>query len=620
MTRKRRKAKPQAQHSCMDTCKSGESQSREGPAAPTVGPRPEATMQPIVVLRRITETERGERPQMPREQQALTPYARNEPPTLKRCGNPKPVSRTSLDCVTGERRTNLYAIQSAQGGDRELPDCVPSTSRTRNCLTRTKGTRNPREKAGNEENSEANKTKLPRQRRCGKPKINSRTSLDCVTGKRQTSLDAIPSAQVGDREIPGCAPSATDCFKSQSRVKRNKATQHQKVEGGNGRKPEAKTLRPKPRGSAEPSTNSQTTLDCVHDAQGGEPTSEVRAPSMCAKGGNRVTDCDPSTHSQTTLGCATRRRRAKHDQRTRSDTDIAKPMLVRGENPAPDVVDCPVVDPLSNSLDADNVNDAARRAHPELIAPETDVEVVPVPQAELPRPDGTIRQQHEGQGGNPVPDTAQPELTEQDRETFRRLVATATSSKRRKPIGFKGMVLAADKVQRANRLLADYIRNTELGTVIQLTTVTYVAAMYITGDTKPDPKIQDVGDSGGLMRRINECRKNVEWIDQELRRQTDARTPSKKQRWIQSRLRCKANAGSLSPHQLATWREKLISLLRVLAARRRRQVQAHERRQLNRRFENEGIQALTQTTERPISLPDIKPVETLWRGVVGVEG
>ena len=168
------------------------------------------------------------------------------------------------------------------------------------------------------------------------------------------------------------------------------------------------------------------------------------------------------------------------------------------------------------------------------------------------------------------------------------------------------MVLAADKVQRANRLLADYIRNTDLGTVIQLTTVTYAAAMYITGDTKPDPKIQEAGDSGGLMRRINECRKNVGWVDQELRRQTDARTPSKKQRLIQSRLRCEANAGSLSPRKLATWREKLVSLLRVLAARRLRQLQSHERRQLNRRFENDGIQALIQTTERPISVPDIR--------------
>ena len=43
------------------------------------------------------------------------------------------------------------------------------------------------------------------------------------------------------------------------------------------------------------------------------------------------------------------------------------------------------------------------------------------------------------------------------------------------------------------------------------------------------------------MRQINKCRKNVGWVDQELRRQTDARTPSKKQRWIQSRLRRKAN-------------------------------------------------------------------------------
>ena len=129
------------------------------------------------------------------------------------------------------------------------------------------------------------------------------------------------------------------------------------------------------------------------------------------------------------------------------------------------------------------------------------------------------------------------------------------------------MVLAADKVERANRLLVDYIRNTEMGIVIQLTTITYAAAKYITGNTKPDPKVQKVGDSGGLMRQINQCRKNVGWVDQELRRQTDARTPSKKQRWIQSRLRCKAKAGSLSPHKLASWRDKLVSRLRILAAR-----------------------------------------------------
>ena len=144
--------------------------------------------------------------------------------------------------------------------------------------------------------------------------------------------------------------------------------------------------------------------------------------------------------------------------------------------------------------------------------------------------------------------------------------------------------------------------------------------MYITGNTKPDPKTQKVGDSGGLMRQINKCRKNVGWVDQELRRQIYARTPSKKQPWIQSRKICKANAGSLSPRKLATWRDKLVSRLRVPAARRRGQVQSHERRQINRRFESEGIHALTQTTEQPISLPNIKPVEILWRGVVGVEG
>ena len=69
-------------------------------------------------------------------------------------------------------------------------------------------------------------------------------------------------------------------------------------------------------------------------------------------------------------------------------------------------------------------------------------------------------------------------------------MATATSSKRRKPIGFKGMVLAADKVERANRLLSDYIRTTEMGTVMQLTTATYAAAMHITGNTKPDRKFK----------------------------------------------------------------------------------------------------------------------------------
>ena len=101
------------------------------------------------------------------------------------------------------------------------------------------------------------------------------------------------------------------------------------------------------------------------------------------------------------------------------------------------------------------------------------------------------------------------------------------------------MVLAADKVERANRLLADYIRNTEMGTVVQLTTATYAAALYITGNTKLDPKIQKVGDSGGLVRQITQCRK-------ELRRQTDARTPSKKQRWIQSRFGFTSQASHLA--------------------------------------------------------------------------
>ena len=49
-------------------------------------------------------------------------------------------------------------------------------------------------------------------------------------------------------------------------------------------------------------------------------------------------------------------------------------------------------------------------------------------------------------------------------------------------------------------------------------------------------------------------------------------------------------------------------------------MQSHERRQINRRFENEEVQALIQTTEQPSALPDIKSVEAFWRGVVGVEG
>ena len=136
---------------------------------------------------------------------------------------------------------------------------------------------------------------------------------------------------------------------------------------------------------------------------------------MSAKAGDRETDCVPSTHSQTTLGCATRRRRVKHDKRTKSDTDEARRRPVRGGNPQPDIVDQPVADPLPNSFDAENDNDAAhpvqltpnpetaRRAHTDLIVPYTDVEVVLVPQVELPRPDDTIRQQQEGQGAAPYP-------------------------------------------------------------------------------------------------------------------------------------------------------------------------------------------------------------------------
>ena len=178
---------------------------------------------------------------------------------------------------------------------------------------------------------------------------------------------------------------------------------------------------------------------------------------MSAKGGNRETDCVPSTSSRTTLSCVTRER-VKHNRKIKSDTDEAKgpppnpseaptnpysadsesetvpipesiirQRPVRGGNPVPEIVNRPVVDPLPNSFDSENDNDAehpvqlpsnpetTRRAHADLIAPDTDVEVVPVPQVELPRPDGTIRQQQVGQGGNPAPDTAQPELTDQDR-------------------------------------------------------------------------------------------------------------------------------------------------------------------------------------------------------------
>ena len=77
----------------------------------------------------------------------------------------------------------------------------------------------------------------------------------------------------------------------------------------------------------------------------------------------------------------------------------------------------------------------------------------------------------------------------------------------------------------ANRLLADYLRTAETGTVIQLTTVTYAAAMYITVDTRQDPNIQQFGDSGGLMRQIDQCRKNLGSVGEELRLQTDARPP-----------------------------------------------------------------------------------------------
>ena len=97
----RRKTNARAQHSRVDTRVSGDSHSREGQAAPTARPRLEKSMQPIVVIKRITDTEREVRPRMPREPRAQTPNAHIERLKPTRCANLKSTSRTSPDCVTG---------------------------------------------------------------------------------------------------------------------------------------------------------------------------------------------------------------------------------------------------------------------------------------------------------------------------------------------------------------------------------------------------------------------------------------------------------------------------------------------------------------------------------------
>ena len=58
-------------------------------------------------------------------------------------------------------------------------------------------------------------------------------------------------------------------------------------------------------------------------------------------------------------------------------------------------------------------------------------------------------------------------------------------------------------MDRENRLLVDYIRSTEMGTVKQLTTDTYAATVLITGDARPDAKIHKVGVTGGPDRVRN---------------------------------------------------------------------------------------------------------------------
>ena len=134
---------------------------------------------------------------------------------------------------------------------------------------------------------------------------------------------------------------------------------------------------------------------------------------MGDKGGTQETDCVPSTSSRPTLSCVTRKR-VKHNRKTKSDTDAAKgpspnptegnrdyvtpstsrtmtrraptnphsadldsetvpipkgilrQRPVREGNPVPEFVNRLVVEPLPNSFDADNDNDAE---HPVQLPP-----------------------------------------------------------------------------------------------------------------------------------------------------------------------------------------------------------------------------------------------------------
>ena len=195
-------------------------------------------------------------------------------------------------------------------------------------------------------------------------------------------------------------------------------------------------------------SGNRTTVSCVtrkrvkHNRKTKSYSDEAKSPSSNPTEGNRD-DVAPSTSRTMTRRAPTNPHRADLESETVPiPKGIIRQRPVRGGKPIPEFVNRSVVDRLPNSFDAENDNDAehpvqlppnletARRTHTYLIAPDKDAEVVPVPQVELTRPDGTISQQQVGQGGSPAPDTAQPELTEQDRETFRNLLATATSSKR----------------------------------------------------------------------------------------------------------------------------------------------------------------------------------------------
>ena len=82
--------------------------------------------------------------------------------------------------------------------------------------------------------------------------------------------------------------------------------------------------------------------------------------------------------------------------------------------------------PFPNSFDMGNENDTVQRALDSLDTKTKKQYDANTTRQEVP-------------GGNREHAIAKPELTEQDREAFRKLVASPTISKRRQPIGFKGM-------------------------------------------------------------------------------------------------------------------------------------------------------------------------------------